>query len=128
MQQIVSQTISLLCIVYNLCFAAFHVLFWRWRQWPGTLAASGAVNSGITQTLNVMLTYIFLAYATAIGVVVFVQNASPSASGLALTGAGFWLLRTVVQPVLFAPARLSRAMTMIFLVGTILHIGLWWST
>ena len=47
--------------VFNLALAAFHLLFWRLFGWPESLAATGVVNRGVTQILNLAL-----AWATAL--------------------------------------------------------------
>ncbi|MFJ5368804.1 hypothetical protein ACIPIA_06245, partial [Bosea sp. CER48] len=50
----------------DLGFALFHAAFWRLFGWPRRLAASGGLNMAITQTLNAMLGFVFLAYGTAL--------------------------------------------------------------
>lgn len=115
-------TLSLsLSAVYDLGFALFHLTFWRWFRWPQSLEKSGRLNQGITQTLNVMLSYVFVACAVSL-VSAAVQIQRP----LALAGSGFWLLRAVVQPVLFARTRLSWIMVAMFALGAGLHAALYW--
>ncbi|RQS31077.1 hypothetical protein DIE03_14755 [Burkholderia sp. Bp8992] len=115
-------TLSLsLSAVYDLGFALFHLTFWRWFRWPESLEKSGRLNQGITQTLNVMLSYVFVVYAVSL-VSAAVQIQRP----LALAGSGFWLLRAVVQPVLFARTRLSWIMVAVFALGAGLHAALYW--
>ncbi|WP_322082227.1 hypothetical protein [Burkholderia sp. BCC1972] len=115
-------TLSLsLSAVYDLGFALFHLTFWRRFRWPQSLEKSGRLNQGITQTLNVMLSYVFVVYAVSL-VSAAVQIQRP----LALAGSGFWLLRAVVQPVLFARTRLSWIMVAVFALGAGLHAALYW--
>jgi len=49
--------------VFNLAFAAFHVLFWRLFDWDRDLATLNAINRAVMQILNLCLTFIFLAFA-----------------------------------------------------------------
>lgn len=113
----VHQTLSTsLSAMYDLGFAMFHLTFWRWFKWPWSLEKSGRLNQGITQTLNVMLSYVFVVYAASLGLA-----AAPIRGPLALAGSGFWLLRAIAQPVLFARTRLSWVMVAVFALGAGLH-------
>ena len=105
-----------LSAMYDLGFGLFHLSFWRWLAWPHSLEKSGRLNQSITQTLNVMLSYVFFVYGIAI-----VLAPAPFQAPLALAGSGFWLLRALVQPVLFARTRLSWVMTAVFAAGAALH-------
>ncbi|MEC9244243.1 hypothetical protein T8J41_04670 [Nitratireductor rhodophyticola] len=113
-------TTLLICGFYNLGFAAFHAAFWSLFGWPAKLRPSGTINAAITQTLNVVLTYCFLLYGgalawTALGYI----DPHPF---ILISGAGFWLLRTVLQPVLFSMRdRRSVGITIIFLAGFAIH-------
>jgi len=102
--------------MYDLGFASFHLTFWRWFKWPQSLEKSGRLNQGITQTLNVMLSYVLVVYAVSLGLA-----AAPIQGALSLAGGGFWLLRAVVQPALFARTRLSWVMMAVFALGASLH-------
>lgn len=99
---------------YDLGFAAFHLLFWRVFGWPASLQRSGALNTAITQTLNLVLIYVFVAAAISIAL----------SRNTALLGAaaGFWALRAVLQPALFKlPGLAQAAMTGLFALGAALH-------
>lgn len=109
---------ALLSAMYDLGFALFHLTFWRWLGWPRSLEGSGRLNQSITQTLNLMLSYVFFVYAVAIGL-------ASAPARLALAGCGFWLLRALAQPVLFARTRLSWIMTAVFVVGAALHAAVY---
>ncbi|WP_313573796.1 hypothetical protein [Brevundimonas sp.] len=111
-------TYAVLASIFDIGFGLFHLMFWRLFGWPSTLASSGTINTAVTQTLNVMLTYCFFAY----GVALFWLRADENMGVLAMAGAGFWLLRAILQPILFsARNRLSIVLTIIFLVGAALH-------
>ena len=107
--------------VFDVGFALFHVLFWRVFRWPVSLRPSGAVNAAIAQTLNVMLGYCFAVYG---GWLIWAGIAAlPPHPGLLLAGAGFWLLRAALQPMLFRLRRaISFALTGIFALGAALHL------
>ncbi len=111
-------TYTILASLFDIGFGLFHLAFWRLFGWPATLVGSGKINAAVTQTLNAMLTYCFFAYALAL-IWSTTEEHSPL---LAWAGAGFWLLRAALQPLLFsARHRLSVAMTILFLAGAALH-------
>src|SRR5687767_8053015 len=87
--------------VFNLVLAAFHLSFWRLFNWPRSLAESGALNRSVTQILNLAITYLFLLCAAVC--FVFPKELADTSLGRfwLLAMAGFWLARTVVQPVFF---------------------------
>lgn len=110
---------SLAAGIYNLGFAAFHIFFWRLFGWPRTLAPSGALNTAVTQTLNIVLTYVFVAAG---GSLLWYWAAGRDAPLLMTLGAGFWLFRAALQPLLFdMRARASQFIFMIFLLGAAIH-------
>ncbi len=113
MQPTLSTSLS---VIYDMSFAVFHLTFWRWLKWPRSLRNSGQLNQSITQTLNVMLTYVFFVYAASLALAP-AQIQGP----LALPGSGFWLLRALAQPTFFARTRLSWIMTAVFALGAALH-------
>jgi hypothetical protein len=116
----ISLAADLAVIGYNTALAIFHALFWRLFGWPGTLGPSGRRNAAITQTLNVMLTYVFAAFAAASAWAVWTMSNIPTLP-LAVAS-GFWLLRAALQPLLFQfPPRWNLALTVIWLLGAILH-------
>jgi multidrug transporter EmrE-like cation transporter len=108
----------------DLGFAVFHILFARLFGWPDRLQASGGINAAITQTLNVVLIYIFIAYGTGLLALAVAKPGIPAAfsQSYALAGAGGWALRTALQFVYF-PARRhwSAAITIVFVVAAALH-------
>lgn len=107
-----------LSAVYDIGFGLFHLTFWRWLKWPHSLEKSGRLNQSITQTLNVMLSYVLFAYGMSMALA-----SPPFRAPLALAGSGFWLLRALAQPVLFARTRLSWVMTVVFAAGAVLHVA-----
>lgn len=104
---------------YNIGFAVFHLCFWMLFHWDASLRSSGPLNAAITQTLNIVLTYCFVVYG---GALIWAGVVSTPVSPLVLiAGAGFWLLRAILQPILF-PMRMSVGITAVFAVGVVVHI------
>jgi hypothetical protein len=97
-----------------LAFAVFHMFFWRLFGWPERLEPSGGLNSAITQTLNVMLTYVFVVYGGAL--VVIAQRGGPPPVGLLLAGCGFGLVRAGLQ-FLWFPMRNPGSIALVLAVA-----------
>jgi hypothetical protein len=112
--------------VFNLALAAFHLSFWRLFNWPDSLAESGALNRGVTQILNLAITYLFILCA----LVCFLFPAELTATSLGrfwlIAMAGFWLARALIQPVFFGLRHaLSLALFCAFIVGAVVHGVAW---
>jgi hypothetical protein len=109
--------------VYNLGFALLHLIFWRWFDWPASLESAGPINAAVTQTLNLMLTYCFLAYGGwLLWCVTIGETPSPL---LLIAGGGFWLVRAIAQPMLFSlESRISRWLLFLFAAGAAGHLAL----
>ena len=102
--------------IFDLAFGLFHLAFWRMFGWPRSLAPAGRVNRAVTQALNIMLAYVFFLY----GIALFLAPSFP----LLCAGAGFWLLRLLIQPILFGPnSRLGLVFMVLFAAGATLHIA-----
>jgi hypothetical protein len=78
----------------DLGFALFHAAFWRLFGWPERLEPSGRLNTAITQTLNAMLGFVFLAYGAAL---IWQSGQADVHPLLPLAGAAFWGLRLALQ-------------------------------
>jgi len=114
--------IALVAAAYDIGLGIFHLLFWRLFGWPGSLRSSGQVNAAITQTLNLMLSYSFFVFAA--GLIVAATSDWQALPSLAGAGAGFWTIRAFLQPLLFGGRHpVSRWLTLLFLVGAMLHLG-----
>lgn len=110
----------LACGAADLAFAAFHLMFWRLFGWPESLAASGRLNSAITQTMNIMLTLVFVLYGGKL-VALGVQGV-PADAYLIASGVLFGLVRSVLQGVLFGlRSAASKAFLAVALTTTALH-------
>ena len=120
-------TASLLIAAAVYCFAlaVFHLLFWRLFAWPASLQAAGHLNTSVTQTLNIMLTFGVSIY----GVALLWAAMHPAAASWTLPAAGalFLAVRTVVQPFQFSMRnRPSQAITVIFAAGVLTHAAAAW--
>lgn len=104
----------------DLAFGTFHVLFWRLLDWPDGLKGSGRINAAITQTLNAVLIYTFFAYG---GAVLWLGGSGGAPSLLLVAGAGFWILRSGLQPLLFPMGnRVSAILFVLFLMASATHL------
>jgi hypothetical protein len=105
----------------DLGFALFHVAFRRLFGWPERLAPSGSLNTAITQTLNAMLIFVFLAYGATL---IWLSGQGSSVHPvLPLVGAAFWGLRLALQFIWFDlkpwPSKLIAA---VFAVTAVVHL------
>ncbi len=106
-------------IIFNASFGVFHLLFWRLFNWPASLAGSGRINVGITQVLNLCLTFVFFAIAAGLAMS---APQSAIAKPILLAGGVFWAFRAILQPIYF-PIRppVSLALLALFVLGSIIH-------
>jgi len=115
----------ILAAAYCFALALFHLAFWWLFRWPATLAASGSINVGVTQTLNLMLTFAVIVYGAALLWGAF--HLDRTAWALPAAGALFLAVRVVVQPFQF-PMRntASLVLTAIFAAGAVIHAAAAW--
>src|SRR5262245_46970036 len=111
--------------VFCFALAGFHLMFWRLFHWPASLAVSGTINVGVTQTLNLMLTLGLTVYGAALFWGAF--HLDRTAWTLPAAGAVFLAVRTVVQPFQFSMRNApSQVLTAIFILGAIIHAAAAW--
>ena len=97
-------------------------MFARLFDWPQSLSYSGPLNSAITRTLNWVLIYVFLVFGAAMIWLASQDGSAPPL--LAAAGAGFWLLRTALQPMLFQMRNPpSLAFTGVLILAVVLHVA-----
>lgn len=115
-----NSTLLLIAGTLDLAFAAFHGLFWRLFGWPERLEPSGRLNSAITQTLNIMLTLVFVLYAAKL--LQLGWNGMRADGFLLAAGVLFGLVRSALQPLMFGlNSGLSRLFLAIALATTMVH-------
>jgi hypothetical protein len=115
------ETIILICGIYNLAFAIFHIAFWNLFKWNSELKKLSFPNGGIMQILNVQIIYYFLFVA----LICFIfpnELASTKLGNAFLLGCSFfWFIRTIQQFIfLRANTYFLHILTFLFIVGTIL--------
>jgi hypothetical protein len=113
--------------VFDIALAAFHLSFWRVFNWPGSLVQSGTINRGVTQILNLAVTYFFVLS----GLVCLLYPSELGATALGrfwlAAMAGFWLARALIQPSFFGLRHpVSLALFGVFIAGAIIH-GMAWA-
>jgi hypothetical protein len=110
---------ALAAAIYDFAVGVFHLMFWRLFGWSDRLPPSGPVNAAVTQTLNIVLIYVLFAFAAGI---LWANWFDRDATFPLIAGAGFWLLRAALQPLLFAlPRPMTLRLTALWLVGATLH-------
>jgi hypothetical protein len=119
-------TTAILAGLADIAFAVFHLLFWRLFGWPDSLWSSGSLNAVITQTLNIVLIYVFAVFG---GALIWYSIEGPGVPMLlALAGAGFWALRLALQILLFPDRGGKYAVaTWAFAIAALLHTLAAWS-
>jgi hypothetical protein len=115
-------TVFILCGIFNLGFALFHVLFWKIFRWGADLRSLIPANRAIMQVMNLCLIFLFLFF----GALTIYYNSQLLATELGktilLAISLFWLFRAIEQPVFFDFNNLfSRIIFFIFIIGSILH-------
>ena len=115
------KTILLMCGVYNIGFALFHIGFWKIFHWNTELKKISFANKAIMQILNIQIIYYFV--FTAVICFVFSTELVTTKFGnwfLAATSL-FWLIRTLQQFIFLRANHYKiHLLTFIFLIGTIL--------
>jgi len=113
--------------VFNALLALFHLGFWHLFGWPKSLEQSGSVNRGVTQMLNLAVTYLF-ALAALVCLLFPAELAMTSLGRFWLAAmALFWLARALLQSPFFGLKHpLSATLFGVFVLGASLH-GMAWA-
>lgn len=117
----IKEIITIVCGVYSLSFAVFHLLFWKIFNWKETLKTANVANRAIIQIANLRLIYIFM--MVAFFYLFYYKELSSSHWGniFFISNAIFWLGRTIEQ---FIFLKINHSMvhtlTVIFIIGFIL--------
>lgn len=111
----------LICGVYSLGFAIFHIGFWKIFRWKSDLSKLRFENRGILQILNIQLIFYF--FFVAFICFYFSTKLLDSNIGklFLLSNSLFWLLRTIQQFIFLKANHYAiHTLTVIFVIGTIL--------
>ncbi len=108
--------------VLNLMFAVFHMMFWRLFKWKDELGRISADNRSIMQVLNLVLIFVFIAAAY----IAFFHGPeliqTQLGKTLLISGALFWLLRAIYQPVFWGLNKISIILTAIFILEAVINL------
>lgn len=116
-----TEYIVLLCGIYSVGFAVFHILFWRLFSWKKDLEKLSRPNKAIVQILNIRLIYFFLFVALAC--FLFPKTLTQTEFGKFFLGgiSVFWLGRTVEQFIFLRINHPSiHILTITFILGSLL--------
>ena len=114
-------TIILLCGLYNIGFAIFHIAFWKIFHWDNELKKLSFANKGIMQILNVQMIYYWL--FVAIACFAFPTELLTTKFGIffLIGNSIFWLLRTIQQFIFLRANHIAiHILTFIFMIGALL--------
>ncbi len=115
------KTILILCGLYNIGFAIFHISFWKIFHWDSDLKKLSFANKAIIQILNVHMIYYFL-FVAFICFAFQTELLTTKFGNIILIGNSlFWLLRTIQQFIFLRANHIKiHILTIIFVIGTIL--------
>jgi hypothetical protein len=115
------QLMILLGGIHSLCFAFFHMQFWRLFNWKDDLNQLQPINKAIIQIANIRLIYFFLFVAT-ICFIFPIELSTTSLGKFFLGGMSlFWIGRTIEQFVfLKIEHRYIHLLTYLFILGAVL--------
>lgn len=116
-------TFVLLCGLYNIGFAIFHLFFWYLFGWKKDLGKLTVANRAIMQILNIQLIYYFL-FVAAICFLFTVELTTTGFGRFFLGGnALFWLIRTIQQFVFLRYRHYAiHILTIVFFLGMVLFV------
>lgn len=104
--------------VLNLLFVVFHASFWRFKglNWRVELPRTNPVNRGAIQVMNLMLMYVFVAFAAMSFVMAATSVPRAMVTSFAIVIGGFFAVRGVLQPLLFKPSPTGNALVVVCVV------------
>lgn len=111
----------LLCGLYSIGFAIFHISFWKIFKWDSDLKKLSFTNKAVIQILNIQIIYYFI-FAAFICFVFPTELLTTKLGNIFLGGTSlFWLVRTIQQFIFLRASHYKiHILTVIFLIGTIL--------
>ena len=116
-------SIFLLCGIFNIGFALFHIFFWKIFRWKADLRSLAPANRGIMQVMNLCLIYLFFCFGAATIYYRSALLATELAKTVLLFISVFWLIRAIEQPIFFhIKSRISQILFIIFIIGSLLHL------
>lgn len=114
-------TIIILCGLYNIGFAIFHIGFWKIFHWDSELKKLSFANKGIMQILNVQMIYYWLFVAIASFAFPTELLTTKFGNFFLIGNSIFWLLRTIQQFIFLRANHIAiHILTFIFMIGALL--------
>ena len=114
-------TIIILCGLYNIGFAIFHIGFWKIFHWDSELKKLSFANKGIMQILNVQMIYYWLFVVIACFVFPTELLTTKFGNFFLIGNSIFWLLRTIQQFIFLRANHIAiHILTFIFMIGALL--------
>jgi hypothetical protein len=114
-------TIILLCGLYNIGFAIFHIAFWKIFHWDNELKKLSFANKGIMQILNVQMIYYWVFVAIACFAFPTELLTTKFGNFFLIGNSIFWLLRTIQQFIFLRANHIAiHILTFIFMIGALL--------
>ena len=114
-------TIILLCGLYNIGFAIFHIGFWKIFHWDSELKKLSFANKGIMQILNVQMIYYWVFVAIACFAFPTELLTTKFGNFFLIGNSIFWLLRTIQQSIFLRANHIAiHILTFIFMIGALL--------
>ncbi len=114
-------TIIILCGLYNIGFAIFHIGFWKIFHWDSELKKLSFANKGIMQILNVQMIYYWLFVAIACFAFPTELLTTKFGNFFLIGNSIFWLLRTIQQFIFLRANHIAiHILTFIFMIGALL--------
>ena len=114
-------TIIILCGLYNIGFAIFHIGFWKIFHWDSELKKLSFANKGIMQILNVQMIYYWVFVAIACFAFPTELLTTKFGNFFLIGNSIFWLLRTIQQFIFLRANHIAiHILTFIFMIGALL--------
>ena len=115
------KTILIICGLYNIGFAIFHISFWKIFKWNSGLKKLSFANKAVMQILNVQFIYYFI-FVAFICFTLPPELLTTNIGNYFLGGTSlFWFVRTIQQFIFLRANHYKiHILTIIFLIGTLL--------
>ena len=104
--------------ILNCALVVFHVSFWRFRglNWRKELPKTNPANRGAIQVMNLMLIYVFVAFAAVSFVMAATSMPRAMLTAFVVVIGGFFAVRAALQPVFFKPSPVGNALMVVCVV------------
>jgi hypothetical protein len=121
--RMIGENILVVCGIYNILLALFHIYFWKVFKWNETLEIGTKANKYLVQIMNIQLIYVFIFMAFIY--IFFKDELLDSTLGywIMFGYAGFWVVRFIQQFIfLKIKGKFVIGLTLLFFIGSVLHL------